>query len=338
MSNGRRAPSVATWFSDNGKGDIILQELMVPSSHLTRYTYYCCLQWNAGMNGGGYCGIQDHPNGKNYIFSVWDPEPNSMTPGKHIEAVFVGNGTKIERFGGEGEGLKSWNFTLGWETDRWYNMVVRRWDFEGHTRFGFWVHDGTEKRWHHLVTMDFPVLNVYFCTKTCCFVEDWHGSGEKLRGAMFRNGFKRLTDGSWLPFGDGNFHVNQEPACKKYNNNFCAETNEDLTGIFMQTGHPVIPSEGQGTSCKLKVQVTHKEPFIPPIEFEVTSIMNTGVKWYVPESSTPQFSYTVKVNDHLIESGIDPYKREVLLHCTSGQIEVSLHDIIGREKTICVNV
>ena len=68
-----RAPSLSLWYDDNVKGDILVQDVYVPSSGLTKQTYYCCLQWNSGINGGGYCGIQDHGKGRNYIFSIWDP-------------------------------------------------------------------------------------------------------------------------------------------------------------------------------------------------------------------------------------------------------------------------
>lgn len=67
------------------------------------YTYYCTMQWNAGMEGGGYCGIQEHPNGRNFIFSIWDP----VSSNESIRAAYLGDGTQVENFGGEGTGLKS---------------------------------------------------------------------------------------------------------------------------------------------------------------------------------------------------------------------------------------
>ena len=69
-----RAPSISLWYNDGEKGDILTQDVYVPASGVTKQTYYCCLQWNSGRNGGGYCGIQDHARGRNYIFSLWDPE------------------------------------------------------------------------------------------------------------------------------------------------------------------------------------------------------------------------------------------------------------------------
>jgi len=50
-----------------------------------------------------------------------------------------GPGTKCERFGGEGEGMKTMNFDLGWEPDEWYTLLTKCWGKDGHTFFGFWV-------------------------------------------------------------------------------------------------------------------------------------------------------------------------------------------------------
>lgn len=62
------------------------------------------------QEGGGYCGLQDHPDGRAFIFSIWDPQLVKDTP---ITAVAKGQGTWTDRFGGEGTGLKSMNFELG---------------------------------------------------------------------------------------------------------------------------------------------------------------------------------------------------------------------------------
>ena len=81
-----RAPSISLWYNDSVQGDILTQDVYVPASGVTKQTYYCCLQWNSGKNGGGYCGIQDHARGRNYIFSLWDPE-GSQHPIKPVYEV-----------------------------------------------------------------------------------------------------------------------------------------------------------------------------------------------------------------------------------------------------------
>ena len=102
-----RAPSCWLKYQDYFQGDILINKIKVISPSPT-YTYYCGLQWNAGMEGGGYCGIQEHPSGRNFIFSIWDPISSSES----ITAPYTYSGTLTEPFGGEGTGLKSWNFAL----------------------------------------------------------------------------------------------------------------------------------------------------------------------------------------------------------------------------------
>ena len=71
-----RAPSTWLRYEDNFHGDIIINTARVKSPS-PLYTYYCVLQWNAGMEGGGYLGIQEHPEGRNFIFSLWDSKESS---------------------------------------------------------------------------------------------------------------------------------------------------------------------------------------------------------------------------------------------------------------------
>jgi hypothetical protein len=126
------------------------------------------LQWNAGAEGGGYCGIQEHPDGRNFIYSIWDP----INSNDAITAPYTHSGTNIQNFGGEGTGLKSWNFNIGWETGQWYSFVSRPWDINQHTMFGFWVLNYTDNIWYHIVTMDFPVMGVRFNSNTGSIIED----------------------------------------------------------------------------------------------------------------------------------------------------------------------
>ncbi|XP_046558848.1 uncharacterized protein LOC124267904 [Haliotis rubra] len=214
--SGKRAPSCHLVFDDHRKGDILMHDVHVPGHGVTMYTYYCCMQWNTCLNGGGYCGIQEHPNGQCYIFSIWDP----MTTKEAITHVYKHPGTKVENFGGEGTGLKSMNFDIGWKADQWYTLVTRRWDYKGHSYFGFWVRNHSADKWEHVVTMDFPVPDIWFQTNTKSFIEDWSGNGEKYRRVHFQNGYKRRDDKSWHPFANAKFHVHQEKACEMYNDNY----------------------------------------------------------------------------------------------------------------------
>ena len=187
---------------DNFSGDIIMKTLNV--SHKTLYTYYCALMWNVGGEGGGYCGMQNHPSGNNFIFSIWDP----ISSNEPIRSAYTGPGTGVLNFGGEGTGLKSWNFELGWAEGHDYQLVARSWDVDNHSYFGYWVHDISSENWTHLVTMDFPVAGVKFNTTTGSFLEDWSSSGSNMRKVYQKDGYKRKLNGDWAPFDDMHFSIN----------------------------------------------------------------------------------------------------------------------------------
>ena len=196
------APSSHLVFDDNFAGDILINVLRAPKAVEALYTYHEALGWRG--TGAGYAGIQSHPKAHNFIFSIWDHRQHTAP----ISAVFRGPGTEAVGFGGEGTGLKSWNFELGWSTDVRYTLVARNWPVGEHTHFGFWVRAGDTKKWTHLVTMDVAVAGAHFQGGTDAFIEDWSSSGTHARTTHLRGGWKRSTDGSWFPFGKGRYSVN----------------------------------------------------------------------------------------------------------------------------------
>ena len=86
-----------------------------------------------------------------------------------------------QEFGGEGTGLKSWNFKLGWKPDTWYTLASRCWPVGDHTFYGLWTRSGETKQWTHLVTMDVAAKDAYFKGGTDAFLEDWSETGVKPR-------------------------------------------------------------------------------------------------------------------------------------------------------------
>lgn len=321
---GNRAPSLYLRYGDYVTGDILTQDVCVPTSGLTKYTYYCCLTWNSGQQGGGYCGIQDHPDGRNYIFSIWDP----IGTDEPIKPAHEGCGTKSESFGGEGTGLKAWNFELGWKADCWYTLTTRRWEENNHTFFGFWVHDQDGEKWCHLVSMDFPVPEVYFSSNSTSFLEDWMGSGENLRSLRFKEGFKREVDESWYPFDKATFSVVKEDGSQNYKCNYDAGIIHE--SYYLQAGDKTIPSENLVDGSVFHLSMPTK-PSKKPIFFQIQHISAQEVTWYVPESSVPQFRYKVFVDDVVIASGVDPEKRSCMIQSwPNSSVEVILEDILGR--------
>ena len=190
------APSSHLVFDDSFAGDIIINEVRVPRDGEALYTYYEALGWR-GL-GAGYAGIQAHPQSHLYIFSIWDHAEHQAP----IKAVYRGPGTETVGFGGEGTGLKSWNFKLGWSTDVWYTLVARNWPTGNQTHYGFWVRAGDTRRWTHVVTME-VAAKASFEGSTDAFIEDWARTGANRRTTHLRDGWKRAVGGTWHAFRQG---------------------------------------------------------------------------------------------------------------------------------------
>ncbi|MDO6427372.1 discoidin domain-containing protein [Thalassotalea sp. 1_MG-2023] len=328
-----RAPSTWLRFGDDFNGDTIMQDVYIPSNGLTTYTYYSVLNWNAGLDGGGYAGIQDHPDGRNFIFSIWDP-----SNGEPITAEYQGEGTQVELFGGEGTGLKSWNFQLGWEPDRWYTLATKVWHTrdDGHTHFAFWSQDKETGVWTHLVTMDFPMPWVVFSTETGSFVEDWLGTGNNTRTALFNNGRKRGMDGGWKAFTNADYNVVQEEATAAYNDNFDIASNADY--YRMSTGGAAGPEEDEDVfepEGELSRPYLLAAPDDAPTSVTLSTITTTGIDWQLATTEVPQLSYRVLVNDKVVAEGTDPQTRSATFDLidVDDEITLEIENIFGKTST-----
>lgn len=317
-----RAPSCWLKYQDNFQGDILINKIKVISPSPT-YTYYCSLQWNAGMEGGGYCGIQEHPDGRNFIFSIWDPisSPDSIT------ATYTHSGTQVESFGGEGTGLKSWNFDIGWNTEQWYSFVTRAWSFGSNTMFGFWVYSHSDQIWYHLVTMNYPVSNIRFNTPTGSFIEDWLGNGWNKREVHHQSGWKRKTsDLSWNAFTKSFFErVSPDAGANNYIENYDGGTNSDY--YFMQSGGTTTPTTNT-SGAMLFLPNTNSNPGYEVANVsslnKTISIDNLLLNWTLDPSKSPQFSYNINIYDNPAFSGVPLIKiNEILPHTRDLNIDIS---------------
>lgn len=329
------APSSHMGANDNASGDIIMKT--VRSSITTTSTYYCTMQWNAGGEGGAYCGFQDSPDkGHQFIYSIWDP-----SNGEPITAAYRPDGTTVQNFGGEGTGLKSENQVIGWDLNEWNTLVTRRWDVGNHTYFGFWIRRDSKNQWHHMVTMDYPVANVNFNGGTNAFLEDWLATGSNTRRFEMKGAFKRKLDGSWLPMTQGNYSVNSgDIATGGRSENFAtAYDATENNGVFsMQIGGSTTPSF-TGTSTTLITSTYFNEPQNPTIVFTITGAATNNVVWDVPVSSTPQFKFTIKVNNITVGSEIEPEVRHFNLSASEGDsVDVIIEDILGRTSTVSTTI
>lgn len=349
------APSSHVVFDDNFAGDILINEVRVPKSGEATYTYYEALGWRG--KGAGYAGIQAHPKSHLFIFSIWDHKEHSAP----IKAVHRGPGTETVGFGGEGTGLKSWNFDLGWSTDVWYTLVARHWPVGDHTYYGFWSRAGDTKKWTHLVTMD-VAAKATFEGGTDAFIEDWSNTGSKPRTTHLRGGWKRKSDGTWFPFGVGRYSVNAwdlEAGKRSYNfrTNWNGGIHRDETGEFY-----FMLSGGAGSAAttpnpsKFAIKRTQTEPAFETLKLRdvnltLTDAKTLSISWDIDDTTTPQFGYDVKLFDNEAGRGEPlasassnvPHARSATVDVASLKLSAGRHfvrlqcrDILDRKSDVSV--
>ncbi|MCA9177298.1 MAG: DUF3472 domain-containing protein [Planctomycetales bacterium] len=305
------APSSHLVFDDDFPGDILVNEVRVPESGHAMYTYYETLGWRGPA--GGYAGIQVHPRGHNFIFSIWDHQAHRAP----IKAVHQGPGTLVERFGGEGTGLKSWNFELGWKTDVWHTLVARCWkspaaadDSAQSTDFGFWARAGDTGKWTHLVTMRVATADVRFEGGTDVFIEDWLNTGVHARTIQVRNGWKRAAkDGVWRPLQKARYSVNAWDLTEgKRSYNYRAHWNggvgKDADGehFFMVAGGkdtaPQVANPSTLAAARADARAT--SPRHEPAKLARLAAKRQGehvrVEWQVDPTMAPPFAYQLELH------------------------------------------
>lgn len=330
------APSSHFVFDDNFAGDIIINEVRVPKSGEAMYTYYEALGW--GGKGAGYAGIQVHPKAHLYIFSIWDNDAHTAP----IKAVHQGPGTEVVDFGGEGTGLKSWNFELGWNTDVWYTLVARTWPVGDHTHYGFWSRAGDTKRWTHLVTMDVATKTT-FQGGTDAFIEDWLSTGSKPRTTHLRGGWKRKLDGTWFAMQRGRYSVNAWDLVNgkrsfNYRTNWDGGVAEDDNGkFFFMTAGGANTKPSTSNPSLHEIPRSNREPSYEKIkiDFVGASWANDGklaVSWKVDETTAPQFSSQIQVFDNPEATGNPLVTVEAQIpHESSAKIDISSIDLIDEK-------
>ena len=270
-----------------------------------KYTYYCGLLWNGGQDAGGYCGMQEHPSGRNFIFSLWDP----ISTSDPITADYAHPATELAIFGGEGTGLRSLNYGIGWDTDQWYTLLSRVWtDHLNFSYFGFWIYDQNEVSWQHMVTMKYPVPNLRFNTATSSFIEDWRGNGYLARTINHKNGWKRkISDMNWMAFEQSYFdRVYPDAGTVNYIEKYDGGViDEDY--YFMTSGGNTDPITNED-DVMLYLPNPKSAPLFPNAEINTLELVvennNTLLlTWEVNHSKSPQFSYHVNIYDSIELSG-----------------------------------
>lgn len=320
-------------------GDILVRTIRAAKS--TQATYFCTMGFNTGAEGGGYAGIQDSPDyGRTfyYIFSLWDP--SNRQP---ITAKYVGPGTVVSNFGGEGTGLKSMNGNLGWTIGEWYTLVLRRWDENNHTMYGYWVKDIRNDKWTHLVTMNYPVPNVYFNGGIYTFLEDWLSTGQNERRFELKDGYIRSRDGSWISESTMSFSVNQgdiSPGGRSYNYRYAYDAGITNNAFYYQTGG------NTRNTCSNQCRLRINQPSRPEGHRLIFSIRaeTCKVEWNLSPGSSPLFKYTISINGRQIRSEIESETFSTSVNINQNDVvDVELEDIFGNvsrqqaRATICSN-
>ena len=130
--NGQAIPATSVHFNydkpanveSNSKDWNIKQKIIVEAS--SENTYFMTI----GFSPGGYSGIQQRPNDKIAIFSLWNDRTNDA------ELVETGKKATTQEFGGEGTGLKTtmpFNWKIGNPVEFWMRG---------------WLEEGTKNTWH----------------------------------------------------------------------------------------------------------------------------------------------------------------------------------------------
>jgi hypothetical protein len=346
LSSQNRAPSVYLVYNDYCDGDIIMNTLRVTDPS-PLYTYYNAMGFGGGVDGGGYCGMQNAPEGHNFIFSLWDPS----SVHEAIRAEYIGNGTDIANFGGEGTGLRSLNYKVNWQTNQWYTLVARVWSLETHSYYGFWIFDHANKKWNHLVTMNYPVKNLKFVSNTSAFIEDWLGNGQNIREIHRKNGWKRKMDTQWFAFNQATVsRLSPDSGCVNFIDNYDGGviSNEYF---FIKSGGTDTHPQTNISGATISILNYRTSPDINSCEISnlilKRHIDSLELHWDVNSSKNPQFSYTIELYNNSSFSGIPissytaikPHARETKIKISNLQLEtfylkVYINDIFDTRSNI----
>jgi hypothetical protein len=163
-----------------------------------------------GFNGG-YFGIQEHDHGKKVgIFSVWDTskgnDPKAVAKKDQVQTIFVGDGVRASRFGGEGTGGHS-DFDFDWKVGDTYKFFLTSKIKDNKTEYAAYIYQPDNKSWMHVATFAAPDGGKKL-TGLYSFIEDFRRdtkSATEVRRARYSNQWVMLPDGKWEPVTKAKF-------------------------------------------------------------------------------------------------------------------------------------
>ena len=291
------APDPYLWFDNGGctscalpaDTDIVMTRVQVTVTAL--YTYFETMGWNFGGNGGGYCGIQDQPGGKNYIFTLWDPA-SSGAASTVVYSNPTGHATHYTSV--EGHFVSYNNFNLPWQVNQWYRLVARAWDYQGRTYFGLWSYDETGEVWTHHATFAFPISGFSFGESDPAFLEDFSGlTGQLVRRVNLNDGWGRSPSRGWTAYSSALFALATQTG--PYANAYDAGVQGG--SYYMQSGDNTTPTLSVNSTLTLPFTETAPALTVGRVESVTASYDRTAnqitVAWVTDAAVSPQFSYQV---------------------------------------------
>jgi hypothetical protein len=255
-------------------GDILLTDMSVEQTAL--YTYYAALNWDTG-----YMGVQRAGDGryKHVHYSLWDP-----SGGGFADLVWNDSDVVVQRFGGEGTGWKvEWPYL--WNQGTTYRFCVKLTNSGANTDYDAYFFAPELGSWKHLATLrrhDGPHSFSYVGS----FVEDFGGSLNSARSALFGNGWLRAWSGTWVEQSRARF-----PASGTY-------TNKDagVVGKMFRLATGGITTNHTPVNTTLTRTATGKTP--DDCSLTITTVSNgTNVQLNWP--TLPYLGYAVQWTDDL---------------------------------------
>ncbi|EOP29639.1 DUF3472 domain-containing protein [Bacillus toyonensis] len=257
------------------------------------YTYWAVHNWNQGGEGGGYAGFQqqsgfDQTGKRTLHFALWDPIASNQA----IKAEYLSPTSEASRFGGEGTGLKV-QTTYNWKDSEWYQMTLRSWQEDGHTKFGQWIKDNKLNQWKLVAIMDHPVANVAFNYGLSMFQEDWAGNGQDVREARLKNGYSRkVSDKQWNSWNNQRIS-GQHDTSYQYDGGATSEY------VWVKAGGNTQSTIGTGKTFNINQP---SQPEMGNLDFDIQNIRfeneKLNVSWKLKEQSTPQFKGKIEIYDN----------------------------------------
>ena len=332
--------------------DIVYQETLWPYWAQTTFynrweTSYVgpTPEWTYGY-GGLSVSVASQTTGSQPIYNgqtFWPASPDVLYavpewwyPVGLSDAPQIGEGAK-----GKIEG----NLVAPYTTDVWYPAVMRVWqptdpNQSGTSKVGQWVKDGVTGKWEHFGTFTLPWVATGL-SSIGGFLEDTHYQNMQPRRMDFRNLYYHLS-GSWSPA------VTFHPSMRQTGEKGLSGLKSNGTACFFETCSDPnysgnMSNSGPNAAPTYTLSTPSTPTFDQPSVTGVSATVSAGklnVQWTVPATSSPQFSYTIKVYPTSNTSGTpsqtvteiqpDAYSKTFATSVTSPTVVLTVTDVFNQ--------